>query len=341
MALRYNERTGEFEEVRDFPQIIEFKAQTQTIFEGESYLVKWKVENATIVEIDSERVDSSIGQKEFLCDFSGTKRITLVARNGSDVISQYLPIDALPKPSFNLSCSASKIRRNSNEKSIISWNIEYAVSAQISIDNRKEDIILSGNKEIMPTENTVIRFTAVSLDYHTVFTDECIVEVFNAGKVSFACNKKFSFASLPVVLSWETKDCFDVELVGFGEQPLNGSKIVCPEITTDYVLIVTDNFGTQEYSLKVQMLPLPIIRSVLVEAPKLEHVIPISYKTPQFVMVPSIPTFENEFSKLELPQIPNMKKVELISEGDMNVSTPQRNRLSKKIYKLLNHIFKI
>lgn len=341
MALRYNERTGEFEEVRDFPQIIEFKAQTQTIFEGDSYLIKWKVENATIVEINSERVQSNSGQKEFICDFSGVKRITLVARNGADVIYQHLSIDALPKPSFNLSCTAPKIRRNSNEKSVISWNIVNAVSAQIFIDNNQEEIILSGNKEIMPTENTVIRFTAVSLDYNTIFTDECIVEVLDAGKVSFACNKKFSFASLPVVLSWETKDCFDVELVGFGDQPLSGFKTVCPQITTDYVLKVTDNFGTQEYSLKVQMLPLPIIRSVLVEAPKLENVIPISYKTPQFITVPSIPTFENDFFKLDLPQIPNIKKVDLISEGDMNVTRQQRNCLSKRITKLLHQIFKI
>lgn len=335
MALVYNERTGEFEEVRDLPQILEFKVQTQSIFEGENYLINWNVENASIIEINGERVESKSGQKEFLCDFTGSKRITLIARNGADVINRQLQVEALPKPAFNISCSAPKIRKNTNEKSIITWNIEHATSAQLIIDNNKEDISLSGNKEIKPNEKTVIRLSAVSLDLRTVFTDECVIEVFNASKASFACNKKFSFASLPVILSWETKDCLEVELIGYGTQPLNGSLTVYPEVTTDYVLKVTDNFGTQDYSLKVQMLPLPLIRSILVEAPKLEHIIPISYKTPQFIAVPSMPSFENEFSKIEIPHIPNLKD----SGYAVELMRPPRKRLSDRISKMINYIF--
>ena len=68
MALVYNERTGEFEEVRDLPQVLEFKLQTQSIFEGENYLISWNVENASIIEINGERVESKSGQKEFLLE---------------------------------------------------------------------------------------------------------------------------------------------------------------------------------------------------------------------------------------------------------------------------------
>lgn len=335
MALVYNERTGEFEEVRDLPQIQEFKVQTQTIFEGEPFLVNWKVDNASIVEIEGERFQELTGQKEITCDFTGSKQITLVARNGSDVVNRHLQINAIPKPKFNLICSPSKIKRNSQEVCKISWDIESAISAQIFIDNNKEDISLKGERELKPNTKTTVKLAAVSIDQRTVFTDECVIEVFNASKVSFACNKKFSFASLPVVLSWKTTDCLQVELVGYGEQPLNGSITVCPEVTTDFILKVTDNFGTQEYPLKVQMLPLPLIRSVLVEAPKLEHDFPITYKTPQFITVPSIPSFESEFSKLDIPHIPNLKD----SGYAVELMKAPRKRLSKRISKMFNHIF--
>ena len=333
--LRYNERTGEFEEVRNFPQIIEFETQTQTIFEGEPFIVKWKVDNASIIEINGERSQECIGEKELTCDFTGTKQITLIARNDTDSINRHLQVNAIPKPEFNLVCTPSKIRRNSQESCNITWDIKNAISAQIYIDNNKEDITLKGNKEIKPSTKTIVKLSAVSLDQRTEFTDECVIEIFNPSKVSFACNKKFSFARLPVVLSWETKDCLEVELVGVGPQPLTGSITLCPEVTTDYILRVTDNFETKDYTLKVQMLPLPLIKSVLVEAPKLEHEFPISYKTPQFVTVPSIPAFENEFSKLEIPHIPDLKD----SGYAVEMMVTPRRRLSKKISKMFNHIF--
>ena len=335
MALVYNERTGEFEDIRVLPQIIDFKTQSQTIFEGDSFLVEWQVNNASIVEIDGERIQANVRQINLVCDFTRTKRISLIARNGADSVTRHLQVTAVPRPKFNLSCSNDKIRRNTQEKSIISWNIENAVSAQIIVGESIEDIAMSGQKEIKPETKTVVKFSAVSLDQRTVFTEECVIEVFNASKVKFGCNKKFSFPSLPVVLSWETKDCLSVELDGFGPQPESGSITVSPEVTTDYILKVTDNFGTEEYPIKVQMLPLPLIQSVLVEAPKLEHIIPISYNTPQFVSVPSIPKYETEFSKLAIPKIPELK------DSGYAIELPEtpRKRLSQKISEMFNHIF--
>ena len=335
MALVYNERTGEFEEVRDLPQILDFKAQSQTIFEGDTFLVEWQVNNASIVEINGERIQANVGHYNLVCDFTGTKRISLIARNGADSVTRHLQVTAIARPKFNLSSSKPKIRKNTQEKTLISWNIENAVSAQMIIGDTKEDIKLTGQMEIKPEAKTVVKFSAVSLDQRTVFTDECVIEVFNASKVKFGCNKKFSYPSLPVVLSWETKDCQSVELDGFGPQPQNGSITVSPEVTTDYVLKVTDYFGTEEYPIKVQMLPLPLIQSILVETPKLEHIIPISYNTPQFVSLPCIPVFENEFSKLEMPKIPELKDTGFMVDLPM---TP-RKRLSQRISKLFNHIF--
>lgn len=335
MALVYNERTGEFEDIRVLPQILDFKTQSQTIFEGDSFLVEWQVDNASIVEIDGERLQANVRQINLVCDFTGTKRISLIARNGADSVTRHLQVTAIPRPKFNLTCSNPKIRRNTQEKSIITWNIENAVSAQIMVGETTEDISMSGQKEIKPDAKTVVKFSAVSLDERTVFTEECVIEVFNASKVKFGCNKKFSFSGLPVVLSWETKDCLSVELDGFGPQPENGSITVSPEVTTDYVLKVTDSFGTEEYPIKVQMLPLPLIQSVLVEAPKLEHIVPISYNTPQFVTVPSIPKYENEFSRLEIPKIPDLK------DSGYMVELPEtpRKRLSQKLSEMFNHIF--
>lgn len=336
MALVYNETTGVFEEVRDLPQILEFKTTTSSLFEGQAFMLQWRVGNASIIEIDGERMPPGVNQLEVMCDFDSSKRFTLTARNGSEVVNKHLLVKALPRPKFNLTSSNPRIRRNTRESSLISWNIENAVSATIVIDDKVEEIPLSGKRDFKPSERQVIRFSALGLDHRAIFTEESVIEVFDASKVKFSCDKKYSFPKLPVVLSWQTTNCAEVELVGFGIHSTKGRMVVEPEETTEYILRVTDHFDTHDYVVRVAMLPLPVIKSIMVDVPKLEHIIPISYNTPQFVYVPEIPMIETIFSKIEMPRIPELKD----SGYMVGAKETPRERLSQRFAKMFNHIFK-
>lgn len=335
MALIYNEITGEFEEVRNLPQISEFKASVQSLYQGQPFALQWSVGNASVIEIDGERMPHDTHHMDTICDFVGPHRYTLTARNGAEVATRHLQVVALERPCFNLTNSRPRLRRNTPESSTISWDINNALSATLIVDGREEQIALSGNRDFKPDAAMVLQFNAVGLDGRVVFSEQTAINVFDPSHVKFSCNRKYSFPKLPIVLSWKTTGCLEVELLGHGIQPHNGKLVVSPDVTTEYTLRVTDHFGTNDFVVKVTILPLPTISDIMVPAPQLQHIIPISYKTPQFVTVPQLPVLETSFSKLQLPTIPELKD----SGYAVNHAEPTRMRLSQRFSQFVNHLF--
>jgi hypothetical protein len=116
----------------------------------------------------------------------------------------------------------------------------------------------------------------------------------------------------------------------------SGTTVVTPSEDKQYTLVVEDEFGETTTTLSIQMLPLPIVESIMVPVPKIERNLSISYNPPQFNHEVKIPLVNTEFGKLELPNIPDLKDSGYYVELK---ESPQR-KLSERISKLVNKIFR-
>lgn len=87
-----------------------------------------------------------------------------------------------------------------------------------------------------------------------------------------------------------------------------GSKVVTIDEDTTYTLKVEDEFGVKEKTIKVKILPLPVIKSILVPTPKIENTVNVHQYVPKLGVDVRI-----EVPHIEIPEY-NPLSVELNKE---------------------------
>lgn len=151
----------------------------------------------------------------------------------------------------------------------------------------------------------------------------------------FTADKAYTLDSVPVTLSWDCAYADEVTLVGMGRQKATGSQVVYPKQETQYTLRVKDAFGTQSRSMTIKTLPLPVIKTLLVPAPRINSNMGIVYHAPQCHASIPTPTFDTGLCKLDVPKIPTLKASPYFVHP---MESPQKQS-SKNIFKSLFSFF--
>lgn len=161
------------------------------------------------------------------------------------------------------------------------------------------------------SQSTEIKIVAVGLDSKKNFTKKIRINVLTESNVVFTADKYYSLPSVPILLKWNITHAKDVELVGNGKVDKVGEIVVTPQETTIYVLKVTDAFGTSEHPLKIQMLPIPHVKTLNIPTPGLDNSldIKVSISTPE--LNEKIPNVEIMGVKLKAPLVPSLTELQL------------------------------
>lgn len=347
MALRYNERTGMFDEVPEDPRINSFTFDGNPIrYKDESITFKWDVQDAERIFINDIEVPSSSSTYSYPLSDVGLQNFVLRIENGGNHKTENLQIKVLDVPAFNIEQSKDKLRKGKNEECVIKWDIQNIQSAKL-ISDGTEEIVNVGERTVSPDSSTDYKFEAIGLDGERVFSYTVRVDVFEESTVLFEVDKNITLPHVPIKLSWDVKNASEVELSGFGVVDHIGEEIIDCDRERVFTLKVTDVFGTTEYHQRIKMYPLPLIRSILVPTPQIERNLKVETHFEQRhlqvnikVNMAKIPNYAGIKANVFVPTIP-IHQIELSPRKDwwdklQFYNKSLTRRITKKISSLWN-----
>ena len=285
------------------PKILYFEADRgNKVIVGTEGKIIWTVENTSELYLNDESIEVYQKSHQELFDTLGTKRFSLVAKNGLKEVRAELDIEAVDGAIVSLFANTNKLRKGQGEQAVLQWNIENAQSALLMYEDTKRVIELDGNLIVSPKKTTTYRISAKAKDGEKLTVQEFTIFVIEASKVEFEADKIYSLPSIPVKITWNVQFAKEVKLDGEAVE-VCGNKIVEVDKETSYILTVVDDFGTINYPLTIRILPLPFVRGVMVPTPNISKKINIINKIPR-------PTF-------------NIGLVPLVDEPQFSIEMPQ------------------
>ena len=347
MALRYNERTGMFDEVPEDPRINSFTFDGNPIrYKDESVTFKWEVQDAERIFINDIEVPVSSSSYSYPLSDVGLQNFVLRIENGGNHKTENLQIKVLDVPAFNIEQSKDKLRKGKNEECVIKWDIQNIQSAKL-ISDGTEEIVNVGERTVSPDSSTDYKFEAIGLDGERVFSYTVRVDVFEESTVLFEVDKNITLPHVPIKLSWDVKNASEVELSGFGVVDHIGEEIIDCDRERVFTLKVTDVFGTTQYHQRITMYPLPLIRSILVPTPQIERNLKVETHFEQRhlqvnikVNMAKIPNYAGIKANVFVPTIP-IHQIELSPRKDwwdklQSYNKSLTRRITEKISSLWN-----
>ena len=347
MALRYNERTGMFDEVPEDPRINSFTFDGNPIrYKDESVTFKWEVQDAERIFINDIEVPVSSSSYSYPLSDVGLQNFVLRIENGGNHKTENQQIKVLDVPAFNIEQSKDKLRKGKNEECVIKWDIQNIQSVKL-ISNGTEEIVNVGERTVSPDSSTDFKFEAIGLDGERVFSYTVRVDVFEESTVLFEVDKNITLPHVPIKLSWDVKNASEVELSGFGVVDHIGEEIIDCDRERVFTLKVTDVFGTTEYHQRIKMYPLPLIRSILVPTPQIERNLKVETHFEQRhlqvnikVNMAKIPNYAGIKANVFVPTIP-IHQIELSPRKDwwdklQSYNKSLTRRITEKISSLWN-----
>ena len=343
MALRYNERTGMFDEVPDDPRINSFTFEGNPIrYNDESVTFHWDVIDSQRIYINDIEVPVNSTSYQYRLSEVGLKDFVLRIENGGNQKTDTFQIKVIETPEFNVVQSCNKLRKGKNESCLIKWDIQNARSLKLKFGNTVEEIENFAERSVSPDSSTDYKFEVIGLDGERVFAYTVRVDVFEESTVLFEVDKNITLPHVPIKLSWDVKNASEVDLSGFGVVDHIGEEIIDCDRERVFTLKVTDVFGTTEYHQRIKMYPLPLIRSILVPTPQIERNLKVETHFEQRhlqvnikVNMAKIPNYAGIKANVFVPTIP-IHQIELSPRKDwwdklQSYNKSLTRRITKKI----------
>lgn len=304
------------------------------VFRGFETFISWQAENASKVFINSEELPS--GQSTQKMSFTGDAEISLVIKNGLHKIEQRKQIKVIDAPIIQFSIDKHKLKKTSNgtETAALSWSVSNASSVELKCGNKTlSNDTSSANYVVNPKVDSKYELVVIGLDNKTIFRAENHVIVREPANVSFDSDKLFTLPGIPITIFWDVRRAKNVRLNN-NSVGIKGKALFAQNNDMHYVLTYEDDFGTSSSEITVRMLPLPVIKSVLVDTPNINNAVAIQYSAPQFHEIPILPSIEIAFASLKMPEIPDL------NDSGFNVTLPEtpKTKFSKKITRFLKTI---
>lgn len=246
--------------------------QGKTLIEGECAEFAWDGENINELYFDNHKIDETSTYLSIPMNALGKKTFTIKGVNGLNTCSVSVEVNVVSKPKIKCSAEKKKLRKGKDKENTIRWEITEAVSANLIIDDETIPIPLKGKKKVLVEGTTTYRIEAKALNNRTIVKKELTVNVFNESEIDFSIDKEYTFSGIPITLSWNVKHALCTMLNG-EEVCANDFQTTTIDKETSFTLTAIDEFGESKKTITVRILPLPIIKSILIPAPSVEHTI--------------------------------------------------------------------
>lgn len=269
--------------------------------------ITWQVENVEKQFINGIEVPIESNHYEMAFDGDADVELTLV--NGLHILTLSKHITAVEIPSITFKAEKTTLRKQGQtiEPTFLSWNVQNATVVKIlSQGQALSTAITNSHFSIAPQHDTTYTILVFALDNTTVFKENVEVIVREPAKIEFKADKEYSLPKVPVTIWWNVENAISVKL---NDQPVNntGSEIVTPEKDEQYILTIVDDFEEISKQIEIKMLPLPFVRSMVVDLPKINNDVIIQYVAPRFTPTPPLPKIDIDYVNINIDPIPDLR----------------------------------
>lgn len=193
------------------PEIRGFNTNKKEILKGNAVELTWKIENFDKITI-SNGIGNVTGKNSISISPNDTQTYKLVAENAFDKAERELTIKVLPVPKIKEFRSKQQKLEFGKETQLV-WDIENAKKVELHWMGNIEVIPNKGEKTIIPNEHTTYKLIVTALDGITKENKEINVQVFKRVEIkSFVSNLDFVVESIPIKLTWKTKNASKILL---------------------------------------------------------------------------------------------------------------------------------
>ena len=302
------------------PEILSFECVNgYQIYKGDDIELTWNVDNATFITINGKNVTDFKKFKfkaDKICEFE------LKVSNGLKESKKSIVLDVIDTPVIKFKASSTKLRKGKDKNVRFTWSTKNAYSTSLQIGNSSITVPNEGERIVEFDKETEVKLLVTGLDQKRIFSKLQRINIFTESNVEFSSDKQYSMPGVPIRLTWDVSHAKKVHLMGFGDVKPQDSIVVEPTSTTIYKLKVDDAFGQKEYSIKIQMLPLPQIK-INVPTPNLSVTTDVDLKIPPPTYAPTFPNVNIMGVEMKAPFVPSLE------EAGLNVKLS--NRLIKQI----------
>lgn len=249
--------------------------QGKTFVEGECAEFTWDGENVNELYFDNHKIDETSNCRCIPMDTLGKRIFTIKGVNGLNSCSVSVEVNVVSQPEIKCSAEKEKLRKGKEKEDTIRWEITEAVSASLIIGDETISIPLKGEMKVSVEGTTIYRIEAKALNNRTVVKKDLTINVFNESEIDFSIDKEYTFSGIPITLSWNVKHALRTMLNG-EEVCANDFQTTTIDKETSFTLTAIDEFGESKKTITVRILPLPIIKSILIPAPSIEHTISLA-----------------------------------------------------------------
>lgn len=291
------------------PEIVSFECKNgNLVYEEDEIILSWKANNATQVFINGTDVSE---KAEYKLKSKKTSDYEIKVSNGLKESTKRISIEVLPKATISLKSSSLKLKKGKENKVCLNWNVKNSNNVKLYIGNNEHQIKPIGDTHIEIDKSTEVKLIAVGLDGKRPFSKSLRINIFSESGVDFTADKNYSLPNVPITLSWNVSHAKEVELIGVGKVDAVGSVVVYPKETTTYRLMVTDAFGAKEHSLKIQMLPLPHVKTLNIPTPDFNTSLNVNLTIPTPELNTRFPDMEVMGVELKTPFVPSLIDLKL------------------------------
>lgn len=307
------------------------------VFRNQETNIKWEAENCNFASINGNVIP--IGQMSFSMSFSNDTEVVLCVKNGLHKIEQHKHIKVVEAPQITFRSNKKKLKKTDQgiESLVLNWCVKNATAVSILCNgNIISSAKSSDNLEIHTSSDSVYELIAIGLDNITEFKDTIDICVREPAKVEFSSDKMFTLPNVPITISWNLTGAKNVKLNGVNI-PLKGKTNFTNIRDQIYKLSFEDEFGKHSREFEVKILPLPVIETIFVEAPKTQAIVDIQVPNLVISNFPNIPNVQLDFVNLEMIEIPDLKDsgifVELPKPPRINLMSKMSNFIKRIISK--------
>lgn len=327
------------------PVIKYFTVAEAEIRLGLPTILYWEVENAEKILIDRE-VGEVSGQTFLEAYFDRSGPVSLTAINQSGKVSKTLEL-FLPKPSiqeFAAQSMAIKLRN----PSILYW--ETTNAAQITLEPEIGDVSGYSRAEVFPDRSTTFTLMATN-NSGVVYAD--LELVLHPPKINFfRADNELSTEGRSVVLYWEVENAYmlmiDNEVGDVSER--SEIRVKPREAITIYKLTAIGHSGRAETEVQVNIFPIPMKETMLVEAPEInddflldKNELNRSLQEPEPEIISNIPADLEKQIRIELKaQAKQKKKLDIdhyknleLTDDMMHLEKASLRKEVSRIYNLI------
>lgn len=256
---------------------------------------------------------------------------------GIQSINDLFPFtDALLKNKILFSASSDKVIRNSQSVTI-KWEVPFEASVSLSDTTSNTVNVCSskGNINAQLNDDTDYVLTVETNDGQHI-EKRLTIRVFDECDIEFSADKYFVFPTIPVTLTWDVKHANRIWLDN-EEVNASGKKVIEPQKAMTCVLSAEDEFGIKEKRLDIQMLPVPIVKSIMAPTPNLVSNQSVTIQQPRYNVDVKFPQIDIGWIKMEVPKVPSLTELGLNIE--LSPPLPKVNLMSS-IKRVINHIIR-